>query len=163
MKFLCLHLISLDTTTNITRIITKVNKVYTSLILLLPTFLQRCYHQHRHHHKTGQGIDEGYGLTESGATVTTISLSSDLRPGSVGRLLPYVELKVSWREFCTFCFEFRHTKIFLLKRKFDGDIWCSVQDGDFPTIVNIQWYKGYKGNKRQLQEKNTFYLWHRLT
>jgi acyl-CoA synthetase (AMP-forming)/AMP-acid ligase II len=43
---------------------------------------------------TGHRIVEGYGLTEAGPVVTATSIDGPVRPGSVGRPLPGVELRV---------------------------------------------------------------------
>ncbi|XP_045102069.1 4-coumarate--CoA ligase-like [Portunus trituberculatus] len=44
--------------------------------------------------KTGRGIGVGYGLTETCATVSINSPIVGMKPGSVGRILPYVEVKI---------------------------------------------------------------------
>jgi len=44
---------------------------------------------------TGLAIVEGYGLTEAGPVVTTNPLGAPPKPGSVGRALPGVEIKIA--------------------------------------------------------------------
>ncbi len=43
---------------------------------------------------TGVGIEEGYGLTEAGPSVTSTAMAAGPRPGSVGLALPGVELRL---------------------------------------------------------------------
>src|SRR5690606_37332413 len=43
---------------------------------------------------TGLTIEEGYGLTEAGPSVTSNSMAPEARPGTVGMPLPDIELRL---------------------------------------------------------------------
>lgn len=42
----------------------------------------------------GRFLGSGYGLTECSATVASKSTPQGYKPGSVGRIMPYVDIKV---------------------------------------------------------------------
>jgi long-chain acyl-CoA synthetase len=44
--------------------------------------------------QTGQPVYEGYGLTETAPVVTTTLVADDAKPGSIGRPLPGIELRL---------------------------------------------------------------------